>query len=41
MQFNPMDDYSKDPDILKKFGRNIVELVKEGKAYGVKLLLKF
>src|SRR5690554_4623520 len=31
MQFNPMDDYSKDPDILKKFGRNIVELVKEGK----------
>lgn len=31
MQFNPMEDYSKDPDLLKKFGRNIVELVKEGK----------
>lgn len=26
-----MDDYFKDLDILKKFGRNIVELVKEGK----------
>ena len=26
-----MDDYSKDPDILKKFGRNIVEAVKQGK----------
>ena len=27
-----MDDYSKDPDILKKFGRNIVELeVKESR----------
>lgn len=31
MQFNPMDDYSKDPDILNKFGRNIVEAVKKGK----------
>jgi len=31
MQFNPMEDYNKDPDILKKFGRNIVDLVKEGK----------
>ncbi len=26
-----MDDYSKDPNILDKFGRNIVEAVKQGK----------
>lgn len=31
MNFTQMDDYSKDPKILEKFGRNIVESVKEGK----------
>ncbi|MFA7417332.1 MAG: AAA family ATPase [Acholeplasma sp.] len=31
MQFNPIEDYSKDPELLKKFGRNIVDLVKAGK----------
>lgn len=31
MQFNPMEDYTKDPEILNKFGRNIVDLVKKGK----------
>ena len=31
MQFNQMPDYNNDPNILEKFGRNIVKLVKEGK----------
>ncbi len=31
MQFNQMPNYDNDPNILEKFGRNIVELVKEGK----------
>src|SRR5690606_24228468 len=31
MQFNMMEDYSKDPELLNKFGRNIVEAVKLGK----------
>jgi len=31
MNFTQMDDYNKDPKILDKFGRNIVEAVKEGK----------
>lgn len=31
MQFNQLEDYSKDPDILNKFGRNIVDAVKTGK----------
>ena len=31
MNFTQMDDYSKDPKILEKFGRNIVEAVKQGK----------
>jgi ATP-dependent Clp protease ATP-binding subunit ClpB len=31
MNFQQMDDYSKDPKILDKFGRNIVEAVKQGK----------
>ncbi|TNF06524.1 MAG: AAA family ATPase [Bacillota bacterium] len=31
MNFQQMDDYSKDPKILDKFGRNIVEAVKLGK----------
>jgi len=31
MNFTQMDDYSKDPNILDKFGRNIVEAVKQGK----------
>jgi ATP-dependent Clp protease ATP-binding subunit ClpB len=30
MQMNPMPDYDKDPDVLNKFGRNIVDQVKEG-----------
>src|SRR5690606_41900441 len=29
--FNMMEDYNKDPDLLNKFGRNIVEAVKQGK----------
>lgn len=31
MNFMQMDDYNKDPNILEKFGRNIVEAVKTGK----------
>lgn len=31
MNFTQMDDYSKDPNILEKFGRNIVEAVRLGK----------
>src|SRR5690606_34011613 len=31
MNFNMMEDYEKDPDLLNKFGRNIVEAVKQGK----------
>jgi len=31
MNFTQMDDYGKDPKILEKFGRNIVEAVREGK----------
>jgi ATP-dependent Clp protease ATP-binding subunit ClpB len=31
MNFTQMDDYSKDPKVLEKFGRNIVEAVKQGK----------
>lgn len=31
MNFQQMDDYSKDPKILDKFGRNIVDAVKQGK----------
>ncbi|MCF7930226.1 MAG: AAA family ATPase [Acholeplasmataceae bacterium] len=31
MNFTQMEDYNKDPKILDKFGRNIVEAVKEGK----------
>jgi ATP-dependent Clp protease ATP-binding subunit ClpB len=31
MNFTQMDDYSKDPKVLDKFGRNIVEAVKQGK----------
>ncbi len=31
MNFNMMEDYSKDPDLLSKFGRNIVDAVKQGK----------
>jgi ATP-dependent Clp protease ATP-binding subunit ClpB len=31
MNFTQMDDYSKDPKILEKFGRNIVDAVKQGK----------
>ncbi|MBN3491214.1 AAA family ATPase [Acholeplasma equirhinis] len=31
MQFNMMEDYSKDPELLNKFGRNIVDAVKQGK----------
>ena len=31
MNFNMMEDYNKDPDLLNKFGRNIVEAVKQGK----------
>lgn len=31
MNFQPVEDYSKDPNILDKFGRNIVEAVKQGK----------
>jgi ATP-dependent Clp protease ATP-binding subunit ClpB len=31
MNFTQMDDYSKDPKVLEKFGRNIVEDVKQGK----------
>jgi ATP-dependent Clp protease ATP-binding subunit ClpB len=31
MQLNPMEDYHNDPNILDKFGRNIVDAVKKGK----------
>ncbi|MBU1143526.1 MAG: AAA family ATPase [Firmicutes bacterium] len=31
MNFTQMDDYNNDPKILDKFGRNIVEAVKQGK----------
>jgi ATP-dependent Clp protease ATP-binding subunit ClpB len=31
MNFQQMEDYNKDPKILEKFGRNIVEEVKKGK----------
>ncbi|MBU1141549.1 MAG: AAA family ATPase, partial [Firmicutes bacterium] len=31
MNLTQMDDYSKDPKVLDKFGRNIVEAVKQGK----------
>ncbi len=31
MNFNMMEDYNKDPELLNKFGRNIVDLVKQGK----------
>ncbi|MFA6801652.1 MAG: AAA family ATPase [Acholeplasmataceae bacterium] len=31
MNLNQMDDYNNDPNILEKFGRNIVEEVKKGK----------
>ena len=31
MNFTQMDDYKNDPKVLDKFGRNIVELVKQGK----------
>ena len=31
MNFTQMDDYGKDPKILEKFGRNIVDAVKQGK----------
>ncbi|MDD3068026.1 MAG: AAA family ATPase [Acholeplasmataceae bacterium] len=31
MNFTQMEDYSKDPNVLEKFGRNIVEAVKQGK----------
>lgn len=31
MNFTQMDDYSKDPKVLDKFGRNIVDAVKQGK----------
>ncbi|CCV63878.1 ATP-dependent Clp protease ATP-binding subunit [Alteracholeplasma palmae J233] len=31
MNFTQMDDYNNDPKILEKFGRNIVDAVKEGK----------
>ncbi|TVP85928.1 MAG: AAA family ATPase [Acholeplasmataceae bacterium] len=31
MNFTQMEDYSKDPDVLDKFGRNIVEAVRQGK----------
>ena len=31
MNFTQMEDYSKDPNILDKFGRNIVEAVRQGK----------
>ena len=31
MNFTQMEDYSKDPNVLDKFGRNIVEAVKQGK----------
>ena len=31
MNFTQMEDYNKDPNILEKFGRNIVEAVKAGK----------
>jgi ATP-dependent Clp protease ATP-binding subunit ClpB len=31
MNFTQMDDYNKDPNLLDKFGRNIVEAVKQGK----------
>ena len=31
MNFTQMDDYAKDPNILEKFGRNIVDAVKKGK----------
>lgn len=31
MNLTQMDDYSKDPNVLDKFGRNIVEAVKQGK----------
>lgn len=31
MNFTQMEDYEKDPKILDKFGRNIVEAVKQGK----------
>ncbi len=31
MNFTPMEDYSKDPNVLDKFGRNIVDAVKKGK----------
>ena len=31
MNFTQMDDYQNDPNILEKFGRNIVEEVKKGK----------
>lgn len=31
MNFTQMEDYTKDPKVLEKFGRNIVEAVKEGK----------
>ena len=31
MNFTQMDDYKNDPNILDKFGRNIVEAVKQGK----------
>jgi ATP-dependent Clp protease ATP-binding subunit ClpB len=31
MNFTQMDDYNKDPNLLDKYGRNIVEAVKQGK----------
>lgn len=31
MNFTQMEDYNKDPNVLDKFGRNIVEAVKQGK----------
>lgn len=31
MNLNMMEDYSKDPNVLDKFGRNIVESVRQGK----------
>jgi ATP-dependent Clp protease ATP-binding subunit ClpB len=31
MNFQQMNDYTSDPNVLEKFGRNIVEEVKKGK----------
>src|SRR5690606_15694428 len=31
VNFTQMEDYNKDPNVLEKFGRNIVEAVKAGK----------